>query len=114
MRCGSPTSRPTACNTLRRTAPEPRWAIRSRRPRSGVNSFGFGGTNGHAILEAAPEPAVTARRPAERADAGDTRDATDRLAWMLPLSARSQSALSDLARRYLDALGDERGLQRAA
>jgi acyl transferase domain-containing protein/NADPH:quinone reductase-like Zn-dependent oxidoreductase/short-subunit dehydrogenase/ubiquinone/menaquinone biosynthesis C-methylase UbiE/acyl carrier protein len=83
-------------------------------PRAGVNSFGFGGTNGHAILEAAPEPAVTARRPADRADAGGTREAPDRLAWMLPLSARSQSALSDVARRYLDALGDERGLQRAA
>ena len=29
---------------------------------------------------------------------------------MLPLSARSTSVLSDLARSYLDALRDERGL----
>jgi acyl transferase domain-containing protein/NADPH:quinone reductase-like Zn-dependent oxidoreductase/short-subunit dehydrogenase/ubiquinone/menaquinone biosynthesis C-methylase UbiE/acyl carrier protein len=80
-------------------------------PRAGVNSFGFGGTNGHAILEAVPEPAIATRR---RPDAGDAHDDADRLAWMLPLSARSQSALSDLARSYLDALGDEQGLQRAA
>ena len=33
---------------------------------------------------------------------------------MLPLSARSQSALADLARSYFDALGEGRGLQGAA
>src|SRR5262245_15746522 len=70
-------------------------------PRAGVNSFGFGGTNGHAILEAAPVTDTAARREA---------DADDGVAWMLPLSARSTSALSDLARCYLNALRGERGL----
>jgi acyl transferase domain-containing protein len=74
-------------------------------PRAGVNSFGFGGTNGHAILEAAPAGELVARAPTEPADGR---------AWMLPLSARSAPALSDLARSYLSSLRDQRGLQCAA
>ena len=74
-------------------------------PRAGVNSFGFGGTNGHAILEAAPERELTSSEPAQY---------TNGRAWVLPLSARSPSALSDLARSYLNALRDERALQHAS
>ena len=50
-------------------------------PRAGVNSFGFGGTNGHAILEAPP---------AADAGADPHREAGDGRAWLLPLSARSR------------------------
>jgi acyl transferase domain-containing protein/acyl carrier protein/phospholipid N-methyltransferase len=70
-------------------------------PRAGVNSFGFGGTNGHAILEAPPDIGPSPRAHAE---------VPDGLAWMLPLSARSVPALSDLASSYLHALRDERRL----
>ncbi len=64
---------------------------------AGVNAFGFGGTNAHVVVEAAP-PEET--RP------GEVRSATESLvnvrgdsgpvAW--PISARSASALEELAR----------------
>ncbi|MGA7487759.1 MAG: SDR family NAD(P)-dependent oxidoreductase [Xanthobacteraceae bacterium] len=82
------------------------WPETDQQPaRAAVNSFGFGGTNGHAILEAPPDVGVTTPIHAEVADD---------IAWPLPLSARSPAALSDLARSYRSALGDERGLRNEA
>ncbi len=54
---------------------------------AGVNSFGFGGTNAHAVLQAVeqvPPPAA---------------HAAARTTLMLPLSARSETALQGLAQR---------------
>jgi acyl transferase domain-containing protein/NAD(P)-dependent dehydrogenase (short-subunit alcohol dehydrogenase family) len=55
----------------------------------GVNSFGYGGTNAHAVLCEAPAVPTRAVRPA-----GPRRP------FVLPLSARSEKALSALASRY--------------
>lgn len=74
----------------------------SRGPRyAGVNSFGFGGTNAHAVLQ--EPPAELESSPARGADRRQ----------VITLSARSDGALHDLARsmcRYLEAtehtLGD--------
>ncbi|MBS0423301.1 MAG: SDR family NAD(P)-dependent oxidoreductase, partial [Proteobacteria bacterium] len=56
-----------------------------------VNSFGYGGTNAHAVLENAP-PALKPVREE------DTADQT----YLLPLSARSEHALQNLARAWMN------------
>ena len=63
--------------------------------RAGVSSFGVGGTNAHAVLEEAPEPA----RPPVPA----------RAAHLLRLSARTGTALEESARRLAGHLADAPG-----
>jgi len=66
---------------------------------AGVNSFGFGGTNAHVVLEGPPEPAVTT--PSEN---GQQRH-------LIVLSARSADALRDLAASMRDVFqADEHSL----
>lgn len=55
---------------------------------AGVSSFGFGGTNAHAILEEAPIPPPVDEPPVERS------------LHLLPLSARDPHALRELAAGY--------------
>ena len=66
------------------------WPRGERARRAGVSSFGFSGTNAHMILEEAP---VQTAAPEGRAGA-----------LLLPLSARCEQALRDLAGRYADAV----------
>jgi acyl transferase domain-containing protein/acyl carrier protein len=54
-----------------------------------INSFGFGGTNAHAVLGAAPEPTFTSTH-------------TVNGPLVLPIGARSAGALSDLATAFAD------------
>ena len=56
------------------------WPHDPRRPRvAGVSSFGWSGTNGHVVLEAPPQPAARAPRPAD---------------WhVLPVAAHTEQAL---------------------
>jgi acyl transferase domain-containing protein/acyl carrier protein len=63
------------------------WPVPQGQRVAGVSSFGFSGTNVHMIVAEGPEPAqaeVDARRPQS----------------VLALSAKSETALADLARRY--------------
>ncbi|MCP4702829.1 MAG: SDR family NAD(P)-dependent oxidoreductase [Gammaproteobacteria bacterium] len=64
---------------------------------AGINSFGFGGTNAHALLAEAPH-AADSRRQAS----------LDGQACLLPLSARSPEALQAFAQSYKDFLTDEK------
>ena len=63
------------------------WRSRWSPRRAGVSAFGFGGTNVHVILEEAPAPPLAAH-------------AVDRGPELLALSAQSETALRELARRY--------------
>ncbi|KUI44755.1 polyketide synthase [Mycobacterium sp. GA-1199] len=63
---------------------------------AGVSSFGFAGTNAHVIIEEAPSGETN------RAVDGRVVPAPDRRFHLLPLSARTPSALVQLAARYRD------------
>jgi acyl transferase domain-containing protein/acyl carrier protein len=67
----------------------------------GVNSFGYGGTNAHAILEEAP---AVAAPPA-------SSDDTDMGPWILPISARAPKALQALATAYRDLATEDSGVR---
>lgn len=67
------------------------WLRCAQPRRAGVSSFGFSGTNAHVVLEEAP-PQV----PARPVPAGKP--------FLIPLSARDDVALREVARRYADHL----------
>jgi acyl transferase domain-containing protein len=75
------------------TALEP-WPEETEPARGGVSSFGFGGTNVHLVVEESP---VRIRRG----------QASDDQPCVLPISARSEKALSTLARAYVGRIRDE-------
>jgi myxalamid-type polyketide synthase MxaE and MxaD len=77
------------------TAPHP-WPEGQRPRYAGLSSFGWSGTNAHLIIGAAPLPGLV---PGEQAPTGRPD--------LLPISARSAAALSDLARGYAERLRGE-------
>ncbi len=68
-----------------------------RTPLVGVNSFGFGGANVHALLTAAPAAADESRE--QSADNGP---------YLFPFSARSPGALTEYAAAYAKFIDDAR------
>jgi NAD(P)-dependent dehydrogenase (short-subunit alcohol dehydrogenase family)/SAM-dependent methyltransferase/acyl carrier protein len=74
------------------TSAEHPWPPGVRTRIAGVSSFGFSGTNAHAVIQEAPrsDPKIA--------------DAEPRSFHCLPLSARSQTAMAKLAARYGQAM----------
>ncbi|MFD0683588.1 type I polyketide synthase [Actinomadura fibrosa] len=87
---------------LRVVAEETPWPERSHPPRAGVSGFGFGGTNAHVLLEAAPvqeadvQPTVVRTFPLSDVSDDRIRDHAALLAAWLP--GRDDVELADLAR----------------
>lgn len=67
------------------------WPADTGRRFAGISSFGFGGTNAHVVLEQAPT--VPAKKEEPAGEIGRTPH-------LLPLSAKTESALKELAGRY--------------
>lgn len=74
------------------------WPKRSSLALAGVSAFGFGGTNSHVVLEAAP---VRVKNQTLKVNDGELLEPPVHL---LTLSAKTENALKDLARRYQDCL----------
>ncbi len=81
------------------------WPNGSRPAIAGVNSFGFGGTNAHVILQEAP-PVDTVNQPRD--------DLSHEEAILVPLSARSAGALESLAQAMRDSLRNDGPLSTAS
>ncbi|MGH8905782.1 MAG: type I polyketide synthase [Egibacteraceae bacterium] len=71
------------------------WPRSKRRRMTGVNAFGYSGTNAHTVLQEAPLPS----------DAGT--DSEKRLAHLVLLSAKSAERLQELANNWADFLGQD-------
>ena len=112
---------------IRVTSENTKWPLVSHRPpRAGISSYGWSGTNVHVVVESyadaskAPVDNAGMPRPAgplrpipislsASADDSPVDGEEVRPARLLPLSAKTDAALSDAANSYLSWLDEQRG-----
>lgn len=75
------------------------WKTNGTARRAGVSSFGMGGTNCHVVLEEAPEPVTNQQT--------NSTFENDRPWQVLTLSAKTETALRELARNYMGYLDSQ-------
>ncbi|MGO8676240.1 MAG: type I polyketide synthase [Limisphaerales bacterium] len=90
------------------------WACHSGTRAAGVSSFSFSGTNAHVVVADVPQE-EPAREAADGATAGSSFSAAlaEPSCHVLPLSARTEKALAELAGRYERMLEEKPGLNLA-
>jgi acyl transferase domain-containing protein/NADPH:quinone reductase-like Zn-dependent oxidoreductase/acyl carrier protein len=80
------------------------WPASDTPATAGINSFGYGGTNAHVVLQEAP-PSANGRRQPASCDSHQPADA-GRSPLLVPLSARSPQALRALADSWRQFVSD--------
>lgn len=88
---------PTAGEEWNRSNGQPRMAA--------INSFGYGGTNAHVLLQEAPAP----RNADPSSSNGQATQETHRRKQLVCLSATGEAALREQARKYVNWLKDTSG-----
>ena len=86
------------------TSLEPWPETRGKFKIAGVNSFGFGGTNVHAVLQEY-EPFKHKAKPEIEATDIQIAGSTTGKAYLVPISAHSREALEEIVRAYIQYIG---------